>query len=65
MTDGALDGSARRAAIARATGCAPAGGSRVLGVGHRVVHGGPRFAPTIVTPGVLTNCGGLFRRAAA
>ena len=26
------------------------GGARVLGVGHRVVHGGPRFAaPTIVT----------------
>lgn len=30
------------------------GGARVLGVGHRVVHGGPRFAaPTIVTPQVL------------
>ena len=30
------------------------GGSRVLGVGHRVVHGGPSFAgPTIVTPQVL------------
>src|SRR5262245_1574774 len=30
------------------------GGSRVLGVGHRVVHGGPRFAgPTVVTPEVL------------
>jgi acetate kinase len=30
------------------------GGSRVLGVGHRVVHGGARFAaPTIVTPQVL------------
>ena len=30
------------------------GGSRVLGVGHRVVHGGPTFAgPTIVTPQVL------------
>ena len=29
------------------------GGSRVLGVGHRVVHGGPRYAkPTIVTPEV-------------
>jgi acetate kinase len=29
------------------------GGSRVLGVGHRVVHGGARFAgPTIVTPEV-------------
>lgn len=30
------------------------GGARVLGVGHRVVHGGPRFAgPTIVTAQVL------------
>jgi len=30
------------------------GGSRVLAVGHRVVHGGTRFrAPTIVTPDVL------------
>jgi acetate kinase len=28
--------------------------ARVLGVGHRVVHGGPRFSkPTIVTPPVL------------
>jgi len=32
------------------------GGSRVLGVGHRVVHGGARFAgPTIVTPEVLAE----------
>jgi acetate kinase len=30
------------------------GGSRVLGVGHRVVHGGPRFAgPVVVTPAVM------------
>jgi acetate kinase len=30
------------------------GGSRVLGVGHRVVHGGARHAgPTVVTPEVL------------
>ena len=30
------------------------GGSRVLGVGHRVVHGGARFkAPTVVNPQVL------------
>jgi acetate kinase len=30
--------------------------SRVLGVGHRVVHGGPRYAaPTIVTPNVLED----------
>ena len=32
------------------------GGSRVLGVGHRVVHGGARYAaPCIVTPEVLEN----------
>jgi acetate kinase len=32
------------------------GGSRVVGVGHRVVHGGARFAgPTIVNPKVLTE----------
>jgi len=32
------------------------GGSRVLGVGHRVVHGGPKFAqPVVVTPEVLTE----------
>jgi acetate kinase len=30
------------------------GGARVLGVGHRVVHGGARFTgPTVVTPQVL------------
>ena len=32
------------------------GRARVLGVGHRVVHGGARFAgPTLVTPEVLTQ----------
>jgi len=32
------------------------GGARVLGVGHRVVHGGARYAaPTIVTPAVLED----------
>jgi acetate kinase len=31
------------------------GGARVLGVGHRVVHGGARFAgPTPITPEVMT-----------
>jgi acetate kinase len=31
-------------------------GSRVLAVGHRVVHGGPRYArPTLVTPQVLDD----------
>ena len=30
------------------------GGSRVLGVGHRVVHGGPNFSgPAVVTPQVM------------
>src|SRR4051812_33756754 len=32
------------------------GGARVLGVGHRVVHGGARYSgPTIVTPEVLAD----------
>ena len=32
------------------------GGSRVLGVGHRVVHGGSRFkGPTVITPEVLAE----------
>ncbi|HEX6945025.1 MAG TPA: acetate/propionate family kinase, partial [Casimicrobiaceae bacterium] len=32
------------------------GGSQVLGVGHRVVHGGPRYdGPTLVTPEVLKD----------
>jgi acetate kinase len=32
------------------------GGARVLGVGHRVVHGGAKYAgPTIVTPQVLED----------
>jgi acetate kinase len=32
------------------------GGARVLGVGHRVVHGGAQYAgPTIVTPQVLAD----------
>jgi len=32
------------------------GGSRVLGVGHRVVHGGARFpGPTIISPEVLAE----------
>jgi len=33
-------------------------GARVAGVGHRVVHGGPRYAaPTRVTPEVLAEAG--------
>ena len=36
-------------------------GARVLGVGHRVVHGGARFAqPTIVTPQVLEELRALI-----
>jgi acetate kinase len=32
------------------------GGARVLGVGHRVVHGGARYAgPTVITPQVLED----------
>jgi acetate kinase len=32
------------------------GGARVLGVGHRVVHGGPRFAePVVINPEVLAE----------
>jgi acetate kinase len=32
------------------------GGSRVLGVGHRVVHGGSRFTgPTVITPEVMSE----------
>jgi acetate kinase len=32
------------------------GKARVLGVGHRVVHGGPRFSgPTLITPQVLAE----------
>ena len=37
------------------------GGSRVLGIGHRVVHGGSRFkAPTVLTPQVLEHLRGLI-----
>ena len=37
------------------------GGVRVLGVGHRVVHGGARFTgPTVITPQVLEELRGLI-----
>jgi acetate kinase len=46
----------------RATGALAAwlrskyGGSRVLGVGHRVVHGGKKYSvPTLITPRVLSD----------
>jgi acetate kinase len=36
-------------------------GGRIVGVGHRVVHGGPRHAsPTIVTPDVMAELHGLL-----
>jgi acetate kinase len=35
-------------------------GARILGVGHRVVHGGPRHAgPVVITPEVLAELRGL------
>src|SRR3954470_16555234 len=37
------------------------GGAQVLGVGHRVVHGGARFtAPTVITPQVLDELRALI-----
>jgi acetate kinase len=37
------------------------GGARVLGVGHRVVHGGPTYAgPVVVTPGVIDDLRALI-----
>jgi acetate kinase len=58
IADDTLDTSVRdgRAALAALAGWLRAryGGSRVLAVGHRVVHGGTRFAaPAVVTPTVL------------
>jgi acetate kinase len=49
------DGRSALAALAAWLGSRYAG-ARVLGVGHRVVHGGAMFAaPTIVTPAVLED----------
>jgi acetate kinase len=37
------------------------GGSRVLGVGHRVVHGGKKYSrPTLITPDVLADLKSLI-----
>ena len=37
------------------------GGARILGVGHRVVHGGPRFAaPTIITAEIMDELRALI-----
>ncbi len=51
-----------RRSMPSATGCArPTAAPGSLGVGHRVVHGGPRFAaPTIVTPQVLDELRALI-----
>ena len=60
VADEKLDASVRdgRAALGVLAGWLRAryGGSRVLGVGHRVVHGGAKYAgPCIVTPAVLDD----------
>jgi len=61
LDDRHLDGSVRDAGTALDSLAAwlrsrYGGGARVLGVGHRVVHGGSRYArPTIVTPEVLAD----------
>jgi len=58
VADDRLDASVRdgRAALDHLAGWLRAryGGARVVGVGHRVVHGGARFTgPTMVTPEVI------------
>ena len=57
--DAGLDGRGAFAALA-AWLRSRYGGGRVLAVGHRVVHGGPRYdRPTIVSPEVLADLRGL------
>lgn len=58
--DGKLDASVRdgRAAIDTLAAWLRSNyqGGRIVGVGHRVVHGGPRFGgPTVVTPEILAE----------
>jgi acetate kinase len=60
LVDERLDASVRdgRAALGVLAGWLRTayGGARVLGVGHRVVHGGARYAgPCVVTPDVVTD----------
>jgi acetate kinase len=51
-----LDGRGAFDALASWLRARYGGDARVLGVGHRVVHGGAKYArPTIVTPEVLTD----------
>ncbi len=68
VADEKLDASVRdgRAALGVLAGWLRAryGGSRVLGVGHRVVHGGAKYAgPCIVTPAVLEDLRELVQLA--
>jgi acetate kinase len=54
-SDSIKDGSAALAVVANWLRSSFEGG-RIVGVGHRVVHGGPRHAsPTIVTPDVMAE----------
>jgi acetate kinase len=60
LADDKLDPSVKdgRAALEELAGWLRAhyGGSRVVGVGHRVVHGGAKYAgPVVVTPQVMTD----------
>ncbi|MFL6278840.1 MAG: acetate/propionate family kinase [Vicinamibacterales bacterium] len=60
LADEQLDSSVDRRggfdALARWLGARYGEGARVLGVGHRVVHGGAKYAqPTIVTPQVMQD----------
>jgi len=55
LTSGVTDGRTALAALA-AWLRSRYGGARVLGIGHRVVHGGATYAgPTVVTPPVLED----------
>jgi acetate kinase len=55
LDGGVRDGRAALGVLADWLG-ARYGGSPVLGVGHRVVHGGPRYAkPVVVTPEVIED----------
>ncbi len=55
LNGGVTDGRSALGALSAWLGSQYAGG-RVLGVGHRVVHGGAMYAgPTIVTPSVLED----------
>jgi acetate kinase len=66
LTERALDAAVVRDAAAALDALASwlrehYSGARILGVGHRVVHGGPRFAaPTLVTPQVLEELRALI-----